>query len=104
MSPDATRSRRDGQCRLEGRLTDPDIQLWPAVFGVVRNAFVEGLTSGFTHLPPEKTDDEQGVLTQAKDALKKDDGPPKAQPAKPAPGPKAPPAAARKAAPPKGPS
>jgi hypothetical protein len=70
-----------GVVPIEGRLTEPDIQLWPAVFGVVRNAFVEGLASGFSHLPPEKADEKQGVLTQAKEALEKDEGPPKAQPA-----------------------
>lgn len=66
---------------LEGRLTGPDVQLWPAVLGVFRNAFVQGLTSGFAHLPPRKAEQPQGVLTQAKEALKKDEGPPKAQPA-----------------------
>ena len=67
---------------LEGRLANPDIQLWPAVLGVFRNAFVQGLTSGFAHLPPRKAEQPQGVLTQAKEALKKDEGPPKAQPVK----------------------
>jgi hypothetical protein len=67
---------------LEGPIADPDIQLWPAIFGVLRNAFVEGVTSGFTHLPPEKAEQKQGVLSQAANALKKDKGPPKAQPAK----------------------
>jgi hypothetical protein len=70
---------------LEGPITDPDVQLWPAVFGVIRNAFVEGITSGFTHLPPEKAEQKQGVLAQASDALKKTEGPPKAQPAKTSP-------------------
>jgi hypothetical protein len=65
---------------IEGRLASPDIQLWPAVLGVIRNAFIEGLASGFAHLPPAKAPDEQGKLTQAKDALKKDKGPLKAQP------------------------
>jgi hypothetical protein len=69
---------------LDGRLTDPDVQLWPAVFGVVRNAFVEGLTSGFAHLPPQQADQKQGVLKQAVVALKKNEGPPKAQPTEPA--------------------
>jgi hypothetical protein len=65
---------------LEGPLTDPDIQLWPAIFGVIRNAFVEGVTSGFAHLPPEKSEKKEGVVAQATDALKKDKGPTKAQP------------------------
>ena len=29
---------------IRGRLDDPQIQLWPTVLGVVRNAFVEGIT------------------------------------------------------------
>jgi hypothetical protein len=37
---------------IKGDLTSPDIELWPTIFGVLRNAFVEGLTSGFAHLPP----------------------------------------------------
>jgi hypothetical protein len=37
---------------IKGTLNGPDIQLWPTIFGVLRNAFVEGLTSGYAHLPP----------------------------------------------------
>ena len=37
---------------IKGTLTGPDVQLWPTIFGVMRNAFVEGLTSGYAHLPP----------------------------------------------------
>jgi uncharacterized protein YhdP len=37
---------------IKGRLDDPDVQLWPAVVGVIRNAFVEGVSSGFADLPP----------------------------------------------------
>ena len=37
---------------IKGTLTGPDVQLWPTIFGVLRNAFVEGLTSGYAHLPP----------------------------------------------------
>jgi hypothetical protein len=66
---------------IKGRLMDPDVQLWPAVLGVIRNAFVEGLSSGFTHLPPDTSNKKQGVLDQAKNALDEDKGPPKAQPA-----------------------
>jgi hypothetical protein len=65
---------------IKGRLDDPDVQLWPTVLGVVRNAFVEGISSGFTHLPPPTADKPQGKVEQVKDALKKDEGPPKAQP------------------------
>jgi hypothetical protein len=68
---------------IQGRLDDPDIQIWPTILGVVRNAFVEGVTGGFAYLPPPAADEKQGALTQAKNALEKDKGPPKAQPAKP---------------------
>jgi hypothetical protein len=66
---------------IKGKLTDPDVQLWPAVLGVVRNAFVAGLESGFAHLPPESAGEKQSLWEQTKQALKKDEGPPKAQPA-----------------------
>jgi hypothetical protein len=65
---------------IKGRLDDPDVQLWPTVLGVVRNAFVEGISSGFTHLPPATADKPQGKIEQIGNALKKDEGPPKAQP------------------------
>ena len=65
---------------IKGKLTDPDIQLWPTILGVIRNAFVEGISSGFSHLPPPTADKKEGVLRQAKDALDKDEGPPEAQP------------------------
>jgi hypothetical protein len=66
---------------IEGRLDQPDIQLWPTILGVVRNAFVEGISSGFAHLPPPASEKKEGALTQAKHALEKKSGPPKAQPA-----------------------
>lgn len=65
---------------IKGRLTDPDVQLWPTVLGVVRNAFTEGLASGFTQLPPPTAEKKEGVITQVKRALEKDEEPPKAQP------------------------
>jgi hypothetical protein len=37
---------------IKGDLTGPDVQLWPTIMGVLRNAFVEGLTAGYAHLPP----------------------------------------------------
>jgi len=67
---------------IKGKLTDPDIQLWPTILGVIRNAFVEGISSGFSHLPPPTADKKEGVLEQAKEALDKDEGPPEAQPTK----------------------
>jgi hypothetical protein len=65
---------------IKGRLDHPDLQLWPTILGVVRNAFVEGLASGFAHVPPPEAEKKEGAVTQAKRALDKDEGPPKAQP------------------------
>ena len=64
---------------IKGSLTAPDLQLWPAIFGVMRNAFVEGLTSGYAYLPPSTANQKQGVLKQGVDALT-GSAPPKAQP------------------------
>ena len=65
---------------IKGRLEDPDIQLWPTVIGVIRNAFVEGISSGFTHLPPPTAEKQEGKIEQLREGLKKDEGPPEAQP------------------------
>ncbi|HEY6475792.1 MAG TPA: DUF748 domain-containing protein [Polyangia bacterium] len=67
---------------IEGRLDQPDVEVWPTIFGVVRNAFVEGVSSSFRRVPPEKADQKQGVVSQAKTAVEKKAGPPKAQPSK----------------------
>ena len=67
---------------IKGSLTAPDLQLWPAIFGVMRNAFVEGLTSGYAFLPPSTATKKQGVLKQGVDALT-GSAPPKAQPTPP---------------------
>jgi hypothetical protein len=66
---------------IKGTLTGPDIQLWPAIFGVMRNAFVEALTSGYAYLPPPTAEKKQGVVTQGVKALTESGPkPPKAQP------------------------
>ena len=44
----------------------------------------QGISSGFTHLPPRTAEKQQGKVEQVKKALDKDQGPPKAQPAQPA--------------------
>jgi hypothetical protein len=67
---------------IKGRLDDPDVQLWPAVIGVIRNAFVEGISSGFTHLPPPTAEKQEGKIEQLREGLKKEAGPPEAQPTK----------------------
>jgi hypothetical protein len=68
---------------IKGRLDDPEIQLWPTVIGVIRNAFVEGISSGFAHLPPPTAEKQEGKIEQLREGLKKDEGPPEAQPPKP---------------------
>lgn len=65
---------------IKGKLTDPDLQLWPTVLGVVRNAFVRGVTSGFDNLPPVTSPSRQGKIEQAAKALEAGAGPPKAEP------------------------
>jgi Domain of Unknown Function (DUF748) len=67
---------------IRGALTTPDVQLWPTVLGVVRNAFVAGLASGFSNLPVPTAPAPEGKLAQVKEALSKNAGPPKAQPKK----------------------
>jgi hypothetical protein len=67
---------------IEGRLDKPDVQVWPTVFGIVRNAFVEGVSASFRNVPPAKAEQKEGVVTQAKRAVDKKQGPPKAQPQK----------------------
>jgi len=67
---------------IKGNITGPDVQLWPAIFGVMRNAFVEGLASGYAHLPPATAPKKQGVVEQGVKALSGSQ-PPKAQPTSP---------------------
>jgi hypothetical protein len=68
---------------IKGSLTGPDIQLWPTIFGVMRNAFVEGLTSEYAHLPPATAPEKESVVKQGADSLTGSE-PPKAQPTQPA--------------------
>ncbi len=68
---------------IKGKLTGPDLQLWPTVLGVIRNAFVRGVTSGFDNLPPETAPRPEGPVDQAIQAVKTGSGPPKAQPVRP---------------------
>lgn len=65
---------------IRGKLESPDVQFWPALLGVVRNAFVEGLAGGFAHLPPPEAGKKESILEQAKDAVTPKKGPPEAQP------------------------
>lgn len=65
---------------IKGRLDDPQLQVWPTVLSVVRNAFVQGISAGFSSLPPPTAKEDQNIIEQAADALKEDHGPAKAQP------------------------
>jgi hypothetical protein len=65
---------------IKGRLDNPQAQVWPTVLSVIRNAFVQGISSSFASLPPPTSEKKEGVVTQAVDALKKDQPPAKAQP------------------------
>jgi hypothetical protein len=51
---------------IKGTIGGPAPQLWPAVWGVLRNAFVAGLQSGFAQLPAG-----QAALPQARRAPRK---------------------------------
>jgi hypothetical protein len=44
----------------------PKAELWPTVWGVLRNAFVTGLQSGFAHLPSAGDAAKKGVLPQGR--------------------------------------
>jgi hypothetical protein len=65
---------------IEGKLSDPHVQLVPAILGVVRNSFIEGISAGFANLPPPVARKKEGVIKQTVKALKKGNGPPEAQP------------------------
>jgi hypothetical protein len=65
---------------IEGTLTHPGIQVWPTIFGIIRNAFVEGIAESFLHLPPPQSGGPQNIFEQAATAVSKDAGLPKAQP------------------------
>jgi hypothetical protein len=66
---------------IEGTLDKPDIQLWPTVLGVVRNAFVEGFSETYRMLPPPEEKAKPALLSQISSALSKRSPPPKANPA-----------------------
>lgn len=65
---------------IKGTVDDPKAQILPTALGIVRNAFVQGISSSFAHLPPRTSDKKQGVVKQTVNALKEDKGPPAAQP------------------------
>jgi hypothetical protein len=66
---------------IHGDINHPDVQMWPTVLAVVRNAFVEGLSASLSNLPPPQAQKKEGLITQARRTLSKGKHPPvKAQP------------------------
>jgi hypothetical protein len=65
---------------INGTIEDPHVQLVPAILGAARNGLVVGLASGFANLPPSTSEKKEGIVKQAWHAIKKGEGPPKAQP------------------------
>jgi hypothetical protein len=55
---------------IHGELQSPDVQLVPTILAVLRNAFVEGLSSSLTNVPPPVG--QGGFFHQARKALTKE--------------------------------
>ncbi len=53
---------------LHGDVTDPNAQLWPTVFGVIRNAFVTGLADSLVGLPPGSGEQRREAAGEARRA------------------------------------
>lgn len=64
---------------LRGDINKPQIQLWPAVIGVLRNAFVIGVSESYARLPPAEAGRKDGLVKQVIEGLDKKDTP-KAEP------------------------
>jgi hypothetical protein len=66
---------------IQGRVDDPNLQFVPTVLGIVRNGFVQGLSSSLQGLPPPRAKEQQGAVEQARRALTPGRGnQPRAQP------------------------
>lgn len=64
---------------LRGDINKPQVQLWPAVIGVLRNAFVIGVSESYARLPPAEAGRKDGLVKQVIEGLDKKDTP-KAEP------------------------
>jgi hypothetical protein len=64
---------------ISGSVRDPQAQPIPTVIGVLRNAFVRGLSDSLRGLPPPRAKEREGVLEQARRGLSPR-GQPRAQP------------------------
>jgi hypothetical protein len=65
---------------IQGRLREPQLQAVPTIIGILRNAFVRGLSASFGELPPRKAKEPENVLEQARRGLSSGRGTPKAPP------------------------
>jgi hypothetical protein len=54
---------------IVGRVDAPQVQAVPTVIGILRNAFVQGLSDSLHGLPPPKAKEKQGVVEQARRGL-----------------------------------
>jgi hypothetical protein len=62
---------------IRGEITSPNPQLLPTVLSIVRNAFIEGLASGFQNLPPPAST--RSILSRVTGIFSADAGPPEAE-------------------------
>jgi hypothetical protein len=66
---------------IRGTVEDPRAQAVPTILGILRNAFVRGLSDSLSGLPPPEAKEREGVLEQARRALSPNRGAqPRAQP------------------------
>ncbi|HET7753606.1 MAG TPA: DUF748 domain-containing protein [Anaeromyxobacteraceae bacterium] len=65
---------------IRGEVDAPQAQAVPTILGIVRNAFVTGLADSLANLPLPQASKPEGVVRQARRALSRDEGPPRAQP------------------------
>jgi hypothetical protein len=65
---------------IAGRVTNPKVQVWPAVVGVLRNAFVDGVSESFARLPPPEDSKDKSGIQQLVEGLDRGKAAPKAQP------------------------
>jgi hypothetical protein len=49
---------------IEGELLDPEVQVWPAVLGILYNAFVTGMSASFAGLPPPRAGERRGPIRE----------------------------------------
>lgn len=54
---------------IVGRVDAPQVQAVPTIIGILRNAFVRGLSDSLRGLPPPKAEEKQGVVEQARRGL-----------------------------------